>query len=86
MDTVWVRELEGRLNAVEGQVERLNDIIGSLMGRLGMMVVEGPFVLQDSNIDKLEELVHGSRQQLGFGRGGSDVPSDGRDNELEDGD
>ena len=67
MDTAWIRELEGRLGAVEGQVERLNEILGSLMNRVGMTVVEGPFVLQDSKIDKLEELVHGSGQQLGFG-------------------
>jgi hypothetical protein len=86
MDIVWIRELEGRLNAVEGQVERLNDIIGSLMGRIGMTVVEGPFVLQDSKIDKLEDLVHGSGKQLGFGRGDSDVQSDGGDIDIEDGD
>ena len=86
MDTAWIRELEGRLGAVEGQVERLNEILGSLMNRLGMTVVEGPFVLQDSKIDKLEELVHGSGQQLGFGRRDSDVSSDGGNDNIEDGD
>jgi hypothetical protein len=56
------------------------------MGRIGMTVVEGPFVLQDSKIDKLEDLVHGSGKQLGFGRGDSDVQSDGGDIDIEDGD
>jgi len=86
MANQWIRELDGRLSSVEGQVERLNDILGSLMNRLDMAVVEGPFVIKESKIDKLEELIHGTEQRLGFGRGDSELSCDGGDGEDEDGD
>lgn len=65
-----VAELLERVSDLEQSVARWDAIVQSLLNRLGMVVIETPFVVHESKIDKIEALVNGGSGEIGFNKEG----------------